>query len=256
MSKTPSEFNLEAIAQGQLTGDMIERLVREFQERKGLVVDGKAGPATRSALEMTLATAAATSSSRASTWQFWDGPMELQPTDRQGVYQVFGNPGVGKEDTAWTKKNIVKAVIPGCPKPLWVNRLIEPYYREAIRRVQVAEPSFKILTCAAHVFRHTRHDPSLPLSNHSWGIALDFNPADNKAITFKKGEAPKAWTPEWYKVYPRGACTVTPAVVEAMSSCGFAWGSDWDEDGDTSDHTFCDPMHFEWVARDGKNKLV
>ena len=50
----------------------------------------------------------------------------------------------------------------------------------------------------------------------------------------------------WPKGVPRG-------FVEAFQSCGFAWGSDWDEDGLTTDHTWQDPMHNEWIARDGNS---
>jgi hypothetical protein len=89
----------------------------------------------------------------------------------------------------------------------------------------------------------------LPLSLHSYGCAVDINADDNRAITFKRGRCPEAWSLEWHKLYPKG---VPQGIVDAFKSCGFAWGSDWDEDGLESDETFCDPMHFEWVARDGK----
>ena len=236
-------------------------LVRRFQESNGLVVDGMFGPITAKALregveEKKISPEKDVEPEKSSPhieviseWATWDGPLEKQPRNRSEVYKMFGTPGVaGRQDKKWTRANIVKAVIPGLPRHVWVNKHVEPYLREAIRRARLSCPGYEIYSAGVHNFRHIRHDPSRPLSMHSWGIAIDINPKDNWTKSYARGRAPEAWTERYMRQWPRG---VPKAFVEAFQSCGFAWGSDWDEDGSTADHTFLDPMHFEWVARDG-----
>jgi murein DD-endopeptidase MepM/ murein hydrolase activator NlpD len=54
MSKTPEEYNAAELAAGRLTQRHIALAVREFQKSAQLDIDGKAGPATRRALEATI----------------------------------------------------------------------------------------------------------------------------------------------------------------------------------------------------------
>jgi hypothetical protein len=126
--------------------------------------------------------------------------------------------------------------------------MVEPYLREGLRRAQLSAPDYHVLRIGGFVFRHIRHDPSRPLSMHALGCAFDIDAKVNYARTFKRGETPEAWSEEYYKIWPRG---VPAAWVQAMASVGFTWGNDWDEDGSTADHRWLDPMHFEWIARDG-----
>lgn len=185
-------------------------------------------------------------------WQPFDGPLIVRPTSKD-LINVFGNPSnKGVEDRQWVKDNIVAFhganALPGTNPNAWlqVHRVIVPYLTEALRRAAIGAPGYKIEVIVGYVFRHMRHDPNLPLSNHSFGIAVDINPKKNFAQTLKK--TPAAWSDEWKSMYPNG---VTPGLVAAFTSCGFAWGSDWDEDGLAQDHTYCDPMHFEFVERGG-----
>jgi hypothetical protein len=84
--------------------------------------------------------------------------------------------------------------------------------------------------------RHMQHNPALPMSYHSWGMALDINwlqnPAGNKLVT----DIPKAMRDEILALR-----TVSGARV-------FRWGGDWDWDGVSSDHSYIDAMHWEVVA--------
>lgn len=85
-------------------------------------------------------------------------------------------------------------------------------------------------------YRHMRHDSSLPLSVHSWAMAMDANwlqnPAGSKLVT----DMPAAMINELL-----GVRTKSDARL-------FRWGADWDWDGDTTDHSYVDAMHWEVVA--------
>jgi len=48
---TPAQFNREALERGELTDEHLVELVRSFQESRGLLPDGKAGPITRMTLD-------------------------------------------------------------------------------------------------------------------------------------------------------------------------------------------------------------
>jgi hypothetical protein len=168
------------------------------------------------------------------------------PRNRKEAYATYGNPGVGKVDPSWESANMIVARdLPGIPNgKLYVHKLVEPYLREALRRCEAVAPGY-IKHIGCFNFRHSRHDPRLPLSYHSFGAAVDINASDNAAKYFKVGESPEPWTPEWLKEWPKG---MSKDFVSAWTSVGWTWGSDWDRDGKASDHTFNDPMHFQLVG--------
>ncbi len=168
------------------------------------------------------------------------GPLEKLPTNRAEVYELFGNPGDKTLDPAWERKNILnKVMIPGVPNKTRLHRLAQPYVLEAFKRAQAAAPDHKIILVGGFNYRHQRHDTDLPLSYHSWGIAVDVNPAQNAgkyAKDFPGGKIPKPFSKEWREAYPEG---LPEEFVRAFCSVGFSWGGDW--------KSFCDPMHFELV---------
>lgn len=168
------------------------------------------------------------------------GPIEELPHTRAEVYRVFGNPGTNKVDARWERANMVKALnLSGGWNNgggrLYVHRLAEPYLREALRRAALLSSLDYIQNLGCFSFRHQRHDPSRPLSYHSWGIAVDINPTTNAGWYVKA--PPEPFTPAWFEKYPRG---VPADLVRAFESCGWRWGGRW--------KGYVDPMHFELTA--------
>lgn len=250
-----------------------------FQSKYGLHADGMIGPNTRKRMQQVYGPESESSAEAASPS---DGPsggpsddeingpgqiLELEPfTGPLGtrlpqtsaeVFEVSGFKGHrGKDgkiqaDPAWKKQNIVTChargdckPLPGVPGRLYVSvhRLMEPYLREALRRVQLACPEFEIVRLGGFVVRHMRHDPKRPLSLHATGFAFDINPRQNRAKYFKKGQGPELWSAAYWKHWPHH---LPRSVVHAITSVGFAWGGDWNLNGSTLDQTFFDPMHFQ-----------
>jgi hypothetical protein len=179
----------------------------------------------------------------------FDGQIAHRPRDRDEVIAAFGDPSrsgmyTANADPTWYARNIVElhgtdAFLPVLARSYFpIHHEIEPYAREAFKRAEAAAPGYVQRPGTwGFNFRHMRHDPSLPLSYHSWGIAIDVNPDDNVAASFQPGERPAPWSVEWTKRWPRG---VPVGVVAAFESCRFCWGGRWT--------TYCDPMHFEWAG--------
>lgn len=155
---------------------------------------------------------------------------------------LYGDPGLHRSepDPAWVKANIVTSqganAMPGVPRKWYFqcHRLVEDQLRRAFAAARTAAPGYHIERAASFVFRHMRHDNSLPLSLHSWGVAVDIDAADNAAHTFTPGTCPEPWSPAWMKLWPHG---LPRAFVEAFEAQGFEWGGRWTG--------YCDPMHFQ-----------
>jgi hypothetical protein len=233
-------YNQRQLEEGNLTWEMITEMGRLWQRtHQPLSIDGYIGPATQASITIALQPS---QEEIPETWPNFDGPLEIQPKNRTEVYQMFGDPGAGQADPCWEKENIVElhgeTAFPGVPGKWYfqTHKLIEPYAREGFRRAHLSS-SYVIERAASFVFRHIRYDDSLPLSYHSWGIAIDIDADRNFSRWFEPGERPEPWSEEWMAIWPKG---VDKAFVDAMASCGFRWGGYW--------KTYCDPMHFEWLG--------
>jgi hypothetical protein len=241
-------YNEKQLADGNLTWEQITALGKLWQAIHGLAADGYIGPNTQASIQAAITPPPHVPDA---DWELWDGPLIRQPKNRTEVYSLFGNPGTGTVNALWKAQNIRELHgvdrLPGVPDKWYVklHKDVEPYAREGLRRCQISS-TYEIARFGGFVFRHIRHDPDRPLSYHSWGIAFDVDADLNFSRRFSKGASPKPWSPEWMAIWPRG---VDEEFVNALASCGFRWGGDWDGDRDAGDHTYIDPMHFEWVGR-------
>lgn len=84
-------------------------------------------------------------------------------------------------------------------------------------------------------YRHMRHDPAMPLSSHSWGVALDANWQQNPAGKVYRSDMPQALINDLLRIKTNSGVWV------------FMWGGDWDRDPRTG-HSYYDAMHWEVVA--------
>lgn len=84
--------------------------------------------------------------------------------------------------------------------------------------------------------RHMQHNPDLPMSYHSWGMALDVNWLENPAGSKLVTDIPQAMIDDLLAVRTGSGARV------------FRWGGDWDWDGVSTDHSYIDAMHWEVVA--------
>jgi hypothetical protein len=121
-------------------------------------------------------------------------------------------------DARWVRQNIVTEQVP-LLGAITCHRLMFPQLRGALNDVVKAGLGASVRNFSGcYVPRFMEHDPTHPVSLHTWGIAIDIDAPHNARGT-------------------RGS--IDPRVVAIFKSWGFRWGGDWD---------WTDPMHFELGA--------
>ena len=170
-----------------------------------------------------------------------------------------------QESEAWKKANIAElhgtGKYPGLDGNLHfylkIHKTVEPHLRAAWNQALATSPWAQALAKAdpqkglqagGYVYRTIRHRVGGSLSPHGLGVAIDIRPDLNPGIDVKRGEAPIAFSPEWYSLFPG---SMDREFVQAFRDHGFTWGADWDQDGRTDDEIWLDLMHFEWIDRAG-----
>ena len=134
-----------------------------------------------------------------------------------GFSYTEGKKGRINIDSNWQKNNIVKVALHN-GKTVRIHRLVASNLAEAFKKASEVS-GYKPTSVQTQVARHMLWDPSKPVSNHSYGLSVDFDPSDNP----------------YGKV--AGEVRNFPQFINIMNCYGWLWGGDW---------TTPDDMHFEF----------
>ena len=157
-------------------------------------------------------------------WSTTTGGWFPKPKGRQAVEDVYGgfdytegDGGRIHPDPAWVQANICDVTL-HTGETVQFHRLVAAEFRQLYQAACEAA-GWSPATAQTYVPRHINWDVSKPLSYHSYGIAVDFDPTDN----------PRQGT---------GTVELHPAFVKVFKDAGWSWGGDWKG-------ASRDPMHFE-----------
>jgi hypothetical protein len=131
-------------------------------------------------------------------------------------YKILDN-GFIKPQQAWVDSNISSATMPIIGE-VTCHRLMLPQLQAALSEIESAGLGGELRPGdygGCYVPRFIDRNPSLPLSMHAFGLAVDLNVSTNQLGT--EGD-------------------MNPRIVEIFERWGFVWGGDWSRP---------DPMHFE-----------
>lgn len=122
-----------------------------------------------------------------------------------------------RPDAAWVEANLVQASVP-IVGTVTCHRVMMPQLVAALDEI-VQDGLAELIRpedyAGCYAPRFIDRNPKLPLSNHAFGLAIDFNSDTNQLGT--RGD-------------------MDPRIVEIFEKWGFEWGGRWDRP---------DPMHFE-----------
>lgn len=205
-------YNASEQAAGRLTPAMLAAAdakggIVAVQRWYGLAGDGKAGPATQKVLAALVA-----------------GRTPI-PTGRDGVKAVYGDFGYseGKDGRIvitppWVEANIVMCQL-HTGGQVRIHKLVAAEF-VGLFKDACAASGYTPKSVQTFVPRHTLWNPAKPLSLHSWGIAVDFDPSSN----------PMGGVRSMLRT-PQGQI-----FVQVFRDAGWTWGGDW---------AMRDDMHFQ-----------
>ena len=131
-------------------------------------------------------------------------------------YKILDD-GFIKPEQAWVDSNISTATV-SIIGEVTCHRLLIPQLQAALSEIESAGLANELRPGdygGCYVPRFIDRNPSLPLSMHAFGLAVDINVSTNQLGT--QGD-------------------MNPRIVEIFERWGFVWGGDWSRP---------DPMHFE-----------
>lgn len=160
-------------------------------------------------------------------------------TDRQDLLvKKFGNTLIPRKRSDFEKKWMINwhapiealELNPLFPKKIYVNKLIVPYLDAAVKLL-IATGLIKEITSFGGCFNpRLQRGSTNRISIHSWGLAFDFNVAENPLVSVPKGmrlELRKKFV-KWSEKF-----------LDCWRTAGFDCGADW--------KNTLDGMHFELV---------
>jgi hypothetical protein len=196
-------------ALGETAPEDVEELVLAYQTAKGLPPDGWPGLRTQRAIHLD------------------GGPLPI-PVGRKQLRRVYGmfDYSEGKRgridiDPKWVKENIVRVQLHS-GKIIRFHKLISREFVEVFK-MACDISGYTPTSVQTWVPRHTLWNASKPLSLHSWGIAVDFDPSENRM-----GGKASDGGPSLLRQYPM--------FVNVFKANGWTWGGDW---------RMKDDMHFQ-----------
>ncbi|MGQ3053112.1 MAG: M15 family metallopeptidase [Roseateles sp.] len=148
---------------------------------------------------------------------------DIRTTETAGVVTLT-HPGVGAVQR--TLVTLSHPLLKG--RTVQVHERARAHFEAAFNAIEAAKLGHLIKTCGGTVaMRHIGNDPNNALSHHCWGIAIDFNEADNG-----------------YGVVPAavGQPGSLRELVPIFNRYGFAWGGHF--------RSKLDGMHFELALLD------
>lgn len=147
------------------------------------------------------------------------GLAEIKKTFGDFKFVELSRGAVDIDDT-WERDNIVTLRrLPGVRPPVQLHRLVAPVFEVTLERARTfLKKPYEIRLIGGFVPRHQRNDPALPLSTHSWGIAVDFNWDTNPMKKPFTSDLPSNF-------------------ITTFKDMGWVWGGDF---------SIPDPMHFQF----------
>lgn len=205
-------YNASEQAAGRLTPAMLDAAdtkggIVAVQQWCGLTADGKAGPKTQAVLAALAA-----------------GKTPI-PTGRSGIEGVYGKflwtEGQGGRiqiESKWANENIFSIRL-HTGRSVQLHRAVSTEFAVIFQQA-CYDSGYTPASVQTFVPRHTLWNPAKPLSLHSWGIAVDFDPASNPM----GGKNSRLRTPQGQ------------IFVKTFKDAGWTWGGDWN---------MKDDMHFQ-----------
>ena len=208
-------YNEKQVAAGVLPIDLLQWTdkfggVAAFQKTAGLDPDGAMGPRTIEEARRVRAGGTAVPDQEHVRIVYGDFPYKEA---KNGAIAI---------DPEWARQNITTVKLHD-GKVRWLHKLVAAEFK-ALYEKAVTESGYHPTSVQTYVPRHTLWNPDKPLSMHSWGIAIDFDPQHNRM----GGTDGATHGPSKLRKHPR--------FIEVFKEAGWTWGGDF---------RMKDDMHFQ-----------
>lgn len=155
------------------------------------------------------------------------------PRGESELRRRFGNIKIAREGgprgqpridpTGWERENLIPVLLPGAPRRIYLNKKILSVTVDAFEACHALKLGYEIKSLSCFVIRNKR-TKSFQLSTHSWAIAFDINPAQNRLTATADSPLITDIPYQW---------------IAALERRGFLWGGHFKGRKD--------PMHFQYA---------